>query len=76
MLLVLVLAAVVCAASYTDEALNDQIVKLPGSENLSINFNQFSGYLSLANDVSGTKHLHYWLVESMSDPASDPLAFW
>jgi hypothetical protein len=24
----------------------------------------------------GTKNLHYWLVESMNDPASDPIAFW
>lgn len=34
---------------------------------------QFSGLLPIAND---TKHLHYWLVESERDPASDPLVLW
>jgi len=64
------------SATYTDEALQDQILNLPGSEKLTTNFNQFSGYLSLNNDVNHTKHMHYWMVESMSDPLNDPLAFW
>lgn len=68
--LLAVCAAVV--AEYTPEALADQITSLPGAENIDINFNQFSGYLK----VGGTKNMHYWLVESMNDPASDPVAFW
>jgi len=59
-------------ATYTDEALADQITDLPGAENLDINFNQFSGYLT----VDGTKQMHYWFVESMNDPANSPVAFW
>ena len=47
-------------ADYTQEALNDQIVSLPGTEDLEINFKQFSGYLQ----VSDSKNLHYWMVES------------
>jgi len=26
--------------------------------------------------VNSTKNLHYWMVESMGDPANDPVAFW
>jgi len=59
-------------AEYTPEALQDEVVNLPGAENLNIPFRQFSGYLS----VSETKHLHYWFVESSRDPVKDPLAFW
>ena len=83
---------------YTQEALSDQILPgaLPGAENISIPFNQFSGsyytlirispsvnlsippppYLPGYLTVQGTKNLHYWLVESMSDPSKDPVAFW
>ena len=59
-------------ADYTPEALADQVFNLPGAENLDFKFNQFSGYLK----VNNTKNLHYWFVESMSNPAKDPLAFW
>jgi len=58
--------------SYTTEALLDQVVELTGLEH-DINFNQFSGYLQL----SGTsKHIHYWLAESESNPSTSPLVFW
>jgi carboxypeptidase C (cathepsin A) len=60
------------ALAYTPEALADQVTNLPGAENLELNFNQFSGYLT----VNGTKNLHYWMVESTNKPASDPVAFW
>jgi carboxypeptidase C (cathepsin A) len=57
---------------YTNEALNDEIIDLPGL-NEEIEFNQFSGYLNL----DGTqKQIHYWLVESEQDPTIDPLVFW
>jgi carboxypeptidase C (cathepsin A) len=57
---------------YTTSALNDQIVELPGLDD-EVAFNQFSGYLNLPNTQ---KQIHYWLVESESDPANDPLVFW
>jgi len=59
-------------SDYTPEALADQIISLPGTENLNINFNQFSGYVK----VSDTKNLHYWFVESQNNPVNDPIAFW
>ena len=43
-LLAVVAALVVSHADgYTDEALADQIKNLPGTENLNVKFNQFSG---------------------------------
>ena len=76
-MLFLTVALAACALSvvsgeYTPEAIADQITALPGAENLEIPFNQFSGYVK----VGGTKNMHYWLVESMNDPANDPIAFW
>ena len=65
-------AAVVGCSAYTDDAIADQVTNLPGAENLDINFNQFSGYLT----VDGTKQMHYWFVESENNPADSPLAFW
>lgn len=62
----------ISATEYTDSALKDQITSLPGL-NTDINFNQFSGYLRLADT---NKYIHYWLVESESDPSTDPLVFW
>ena len=58
--------------SYTLDALMDQVTELSGL-NHDINFNQFSGYLKLENTQ---KNIHYWLVESESNPATDPLVFW
>jgi hypothetical protein len=48
------------------------VTDLPGAEALDINFNQFSGYLT----VDGTKQMHYWFVEAINDPATAPVAFW
>lgn len=70
-------AFTVASSEYTPEALADQVTNLPGAENLDITFNQFSGYLNIPG-VNGnmTKFMHYWFVESMNDPANDPIAFW
>jgi carboxypeptidase C (cathepsin A) len=57
---------------YTNEALNDQVIHLPGL-NYNPNFSQFSGYLILPNTE---KYIHYWLVESEQVPNNDPLVFW
>ena len=32
----------------------------------------YSGYLN----VTSTKQLHYWFVESQADPATDPVVLW
>jgi carboxypeptidase C (cathepsin A) len=48
----------------------DEIVSLPGWTG-PLPSRQWSGYLN----VSST-HLHYWLVESESNPATDPTVLW
>ena len=58
--------------SYTEMAKLDQIKDLPGSNNLNITFNHFSGYIP----VGESKQIHYWFVESMNDPSNDPVTFW
>ncbi len=70
----LTLFNLVYSFEYTKDALYDQVLDLPGLNSSSnINFNQFSGYLNL----EGTKkYIHYWLVESESNPNNDPLVFW
>lgn len=49
----------------------DAITDLPGL-NHTIGFRHFSGYLAGAQG----KQLHYWFVESMRDPANDPVVLW
>lgn len=73
----LLIALIKSARSYTTQALSDKVVILPGAEKLDVKFNQFSGYLPV-NGTGGqpSKQLHYWFVESMSNPSTDPLAFW
>jgi len=61
----------------TPEAIADQIATLPGySGALSPGF---SGYLHINGSASGTtsKHMHYWLVESLGDANADnTISFW
>ncbi|MBN3325133.1 PPGB protein, partial [Atractosteus spatula] len=49
----------------------DEIKYLPGLEKQP-GFRQYSGYLN----VSGSKHLHYWFLESQKDPAGSPVVLW
>ncbi|PAV86474.1 hypothetical protein WR25_16894 [Diploscapter pachys] len=49
----------------------DRVWVLPGIT-YPLNFKQYSGYL---NGVTGN-YLHYWLVESQSNPLTDPLVLW
>ncbi|KAB1262288.1 Lysosomal protective protein [Camelus dromedarius] len=49
----------------------DEIDCLPGLAKQP-SFRQFSGYLR----GSGSKHLHYWFVESQKDPKSSPVVLW
>ena len=55
----------------------DEITNLPGTENLEINFKQYSGYLQIAG-VNGklTKNMHYWFTQSTTDTYNAPLTFW
>jgi hypothetical protein len=55
---------------YTPEALLDQIIELPGADNLLSN--HFSGYL----DITSTKHIHYFYIESHRNPVEDSVVFW
>ncbi|VBB27528.1 unnamed protein product [Acanthocheilonema viteae] len=50
----------------------EEIIELPGTEHLKINFKHYSGYFQ----VSDNHYLHYWFVESQNDAATDPLIFW
>lgn len=58
---------------YTLEALHDKITALPGL-NLDLDFNMFSGYLTVSED--NRRSIFYWYVESQNDPSSDPVVFW
>ncbi|EPB77368.1 serine carboxypeptidase [Ancylostoma ceylanicum] len=49
----------------------DRVWSLPGVT-YELNFKQYSGYL---NGVPGN-YLHYWLLESQTNPQSDPLVLW
>lgn len=49
----------------------DEITYLPGLKKQPA-WKQYSGYLK----ASGTKHLHYWFIESANKPSSDPLVLW
>lgn len=53
----------------------DEIKDLPGL-NEPINFRQYSGYLAGHSDGQAKKYLHYWFVESQSNPQTDPLVLW
>ena len=55
----------------TAAAQADMITSLPGLETLPP-FAMFSGYL----DVTSTKKLHYWFVESKTNPHTDPIVLW
>jgi len=67
---ILLLSLFSLANSYTEEALFDQVLEMPGL-NYQPAFNQFSGYIQLAGTQ---KHIHYWLVEAEIPNA--PLVFW
>ncbi|XP_067651737.1 lysosomal protective protein-like [Haliotis asinina] len=65
--LALVAMATVCYAVVPE----DEIKMMPGLSKQPP-FKQYSGYLK----ASGTKKLHYWFVESMNNPATDPVVLW
>lgn len=50
---------------------SDLVTDLPGLS-FQPNFKQYSGYLNGVN----TRRLHYWFVESSSNPSHDPVVLW
>jgi len=80
MFLCFIVAFMLCvkiANAYTDEAIADQIVNLPGIDPIKdqVKFNQFSGYLNINSNTG--KRIHYWMVEASEvDPATAPVVFW
>jgi len=52
-------------------AAGDKITSLPGLSKMP-DFEMYSGYL----DVTNTKKLHYWFVQSQNDPKNDPVVVW
>jgi len=58
---------------YTDDAIADQVLSLPGLM-FDVPFNQFSGYINL---LGTKKQIHYWFVESVDVPSETaPVVFW
>jgi hypothetical protein len=53
--------------------LPDEIVKLPNYTKDKLPSRQFSGYLNISNEKT---HLHYWFVESETNPATAPTVLW
>jgi len=49
----------------------DKITSLPGLDKMP-DFEMYSGYL----DVTATKKLHYWFVQSQGNPDTDPVVVW
>jgi len=68
----LFLSSYIDGFQYSDEALLDQVVEMPGLH-WTPNFNHFSGYLNLKDTH---KFIHYWLVEAEASPETAPLVFW
>ncbi|CAK4621476.1 hypothetical protein LEN26_001344 [Aphanomyces euteiches] len=68
--LALVASAVVTATSYNPH----QIDSLPGyNDPKPLNFNQYAGQVPLP---SNGQKMFYWLVESESNPSTDPIVLW
>eukprot|EP00936_MAST-01D_sp_MAST-1D-sp1_P000664 g664.t1 len=60
-----------CCIASTHGAIDaDEVKSLPGWS-ATLPSKQYSGYLQV-----GTKHLHYWLVLSEGNPATDPVTLW
>jgi carboxypeptidase C (cathepsin A) len=69
-LLLLVLFFSDVSSVYTNEALNDQVVALPGSPDVT--FKHFAGYVG----VGGNKQMFYNFVEAVDEPEKKPVILW
>jgi len=54
----------------------DEISDLDGLAKGQLKFQQYSGYVKGDDKEKPDKFLHYWLVESQSNPEKDPLVLW
>eukprot|EP01100_Stratorugosa_tubuloviscum_P010959 TRINITY_DN47_c1_g1_i1.p1 TRINITY_DN47_c1_g1~~TRINITY_DN47_c1_g1_i1.p1 ORF type:complete len:451 (+),score=180.14 TRINITY_DN47_c1_g1_i1:106-1458(+) len=70
-IIILSIFCLIALLSFVKTQQNDEIVSLPGLTQ-SINFKQYSGMMQ----ISDSKFLHYWFVESQNDPVNDPLVLW
>lgn len=61
------LAATLCSSAPN----GDLVIAIPGLDPQP-KFKTYSGYLT----STGSRHLHYWFVESQSSPTEDPLVLW
>jgi len=71
LLLMVGLGAITKSPHYSERALKDKINNLPDMP-LGFDLNMFSGYVN----ISDTKSLFYWFIESENDPANDPVVLW
>tara|TARA_B110000208_G_scaffold14306_1_gene17371 strand:+ start:82 stop:1770 length:1689 start_codon:yes stop_codon:yes gene_type:complete len=54
----------------------DEVTSLPGWTG-ALPSKMYSGYLTVPGDAGpGTKHYHYFFVESENDPVTDPIGLW
>jgi carboxypeptidase C (cathepsin A) len=51
-----------------------KVAALPGLDSAAASFAQYAGYLP--TDTQGKDNLFFWLFESQTAPASDPLVIW
>ena len=51
---------------------SDEVITVPGALEKDKRSRQYSGFL----DISDTKHVHYYYIESERDPLKDPVVFW
>ena len=56
---------------YTSKAMLDQVVSLPGAKS-SFKSRHFSGFLN----ITSSRNIHYFYIESENDPVNDPVVFW
>jgi len=76
LLVVLVACTAATKAEYTQAALDDEIMDLPGL-NYTLKYRHFSGYIDIPGiKPNATKHVHYHFIESEDDPTKDPVVWW
>ena len=74
--LITIISVGLCAAtgSVADEKF--RVKNLPGLPTAA-SFDQFAGYIDVGEDVNGSKNkMFFWMMESRSAPASDPVVIW
>lgn len=71
LLVAITLCACLLATLVLAVPIEDQIKVLPGLKKQP-SWKQYSGYLQ----AGGTRKLHYWFLESASNPETDPVVLW